>query len=237
MHGLVLSKDFPEDLALIQVDFSENYTCVHQDEVQSAHWHQAQVSLFTAAIYHFGVVNPVVIASDILDHSKETVVCYVSHLLDNNPSGITKVEMWSDGPSSQFKNRFVAAALYNLETKYHIKIKWNFFAISHGKGPLDGIGGTLKRVVFDQVKRRRCQVTDAATFVEAAKQSGTTVNVFHLTESDISKRNDSLSLKRTWEKAPELPEIKKFHCIAVANSNPEGFVLSGDVCDANSKIK
>ena len=36
--------------ALLQVYFSENYTCVSQDEIQSAHWKQQQVSLFTAAL-------------------------------------------------------------------------------------------------------------------------------------------------------------------------------------------
>lgn len=242
LHSLVLSDDFPKDVALIQVDFSENYTCVHQDEVQSAHWHQSQVSLFTAAAYHSGVIHPVVIASDILDHTKETVVCYVSHLLDEIPSSIRKVEMWSDGPSSQFKNRFIAAALDVLETKYNIKIKWNFFATSHGKGPVDGIGGTLKRVVFEQVKRRVCQVTDAASFVEAAKRSGTSINVLHLTESHITERNDTLNLKRTWENAPKLSGITKFHCLVTANRNPEGFVLSRDSLesersrDANSTI-
>ena len=32
--------------AIIQVDFSENYACLHQDEIQSAHWYQEQVTLF-----------------------------------------------------------------------------------------------------------------------------------------------------------------------------------------------
>ena len=36
--------------ALIQVDFSENYTCVAQDKIQSAHCKQHRVSLFTVAI-------------------------------------------------------------------------------------------------------------------------------------------------------------------------------------------
>ena len=40
--------------ALIQVDFSESYTCAAQDEIQSAYWKQHQGSLFTAAIWHSG---------------------------------------------------------------------------------------------------------------------------------------------------------------------------------------
>ena len=30
---------------------------------------------------------------------------------------------------------------------FGIPAKWNFFAISHGKGPCDGVGGTVKHEV------------------------------------------------------------------------------------------
>jgi len=50
VHALVLSNEYPRDLCVIQADFSENYTCAFQDEIQSAHWQQSQVSLFTAAV-------------------------------------------------------------------------------------------------------------------------------------------------------------------------------------------
>ena len=34
-----------------------------------------------------------------------------------------------------------------FETKYQIKVYWNMFAQSHGKGPVDALGGTVKREV------------------------------------------------------------------------------------------
>ena len=38
--------------AVVQVDFSENYdTCLSQDEIQSAHWNQRQVSVFPIFIW------------------------------------------------------------------------------------------------------------------------------------------------------------------------------------------
>ena len=36
------SPDLDASKALLQVDYSENYTCVYQDEIQSAHWKQHQ---------------------------------------------------------------------------------------------------------------------------------------------------------------------------------------------------
>ena len=72
---------------------------------------------------------------------------YVSRLLDDIPATVKSVSIRSDGPSSQFKNHYIAASLHALE-KQGIKILWNFFATSHGKGPVDGIGGSVKRHVW-----------------------------------------------------------------------------------------
>lgn len=36
-----------DDSAILQVDFAENFTCVAQDEIQSAHWNQKTVSPFS----------------------------------------------------------------------------------------------------------------------------------------------------------------------------------------------
>ena len=41
-----------------------------------------------------------------------------------------------------------------LQEKHHIHIHWNFFATSHGKGPVDGIGGAVKRYVWTAAKQR-----------------------------------------------------------------------------------
>ena len=51
------SKYFEERLAnlgkeeaVVQVDVAENYTCKYQNEPQTAHWNQGQVTLFTVAV-------------------------------------------------------------------------------------------------------------------------------------------------------------------------------------------
>ena len=166
--------------ALIQVDFSENYTCVAQDEIQSAHWKQHQVSLFTAAIWHSGSIHSYVIASDNINHSKETIIAYTDRLLDLLPNNVTTTSFWSDGPSSQFKNRYHIASLAGLQRDHNVEITWNYFATSHGKGPVDGIGGSVKRFVWDKVRSRKHHVNSASTFVLAA-QNMPNVEVLEMT--------------------------------------------------------
>jgi hypothetical protein len=83
-----LATDFDKLFALLQVDFSENYTCMFQDEIQSAHWKQDQVSLFTAALWFDGKLHPTVIAFDDLNHGKEMAVSYIDHHLDTLPATV-----------------------------------------------------------------------------------------------------------------------------------------------------
>ena len=36
---------------LLHFDFSENFSCGHQESIQSAYWCQSQVSIFTVVVY------------------------------------------------------------------------------------------------------------------------------------------------------------------------------------------
>ena len=64
---------------------------------------------------------------------------------------VKKLYIWSDGPSSQFKNKFVANTLLWLSEKHSVNIEWHFFATSHSKGCVDGVGGSIKRHVTQKV--------------------------------------------------------------------------------------
>ena len=37
---------------LLHFDFSGNFSCSHQESIQSAYWCRSQVSIFTVAVYH-----------------------------------------------------------------------------------------------------------------------------------------------------------------------------------------
>ncbi|KAJ8033178.1 39S ribosomal protein L13, mitochondrial [Holothuria leucospilota] len=163
-----LSESHNSHSALLQVDFSENFTCVAQDEIQSAHWNQRQVSLFTAALWHSGSLHSHILVSDNLTHSKDTITAYMDVLLGYLPDSVSSISIWSDGPASQFKNRYMAASLHPLGKAHKIDIEWNFFATSHGKGPVDGIGGSAKRFVMQKVLNGQHIVTNAASFADAA---------------------------------------------------------------------
>ena len=87
-----------------------------------------KVSILTAAFWFPAKIHPTVLVSDNLDHSKESIIPYMDIIFEMLPDSVQTVSIWSNGPSSQFKNRFMVAAVPLLERKFKKGIVWNYFA-------------------------------------------------------------------------------------------------------------
>ncbi|XP_033122950.1 uncharacterized protein LOC117121756 isoform X2 [Anneissia japonica] len=59
---------------------------------------------------------------------------------------VKKICYFSDGCAAQYKNRKNFLNLCLHEEDFGVQAEWHFFATSHGKGPSDGVGGTIKRL-------------------------------------------------------------------------------------------
>ena len=101
----------------------------------------------TACAWVCGEANSFGVVSDYQSHDKyftlAALIKILSHLLVKYPEG-RNIEFYSDGAAQNFKQRFFLKAvsmiggilgLYNS-----FKFLYNFFATSHGKGSVDGIG-------------------------------------------------------------------------------------------------
>ena len=71
------------DSAVIQVDFSENYSVMHQDEIQSANWHHEQVTVFTCVSWVDNICHSYTIVSDYLSHEKLAVYRFLGIILSD----------------------------------------------------------------------------------------------------------------------------------------------------------
>ena len=56
------------------------------------------------------------------------------------------------------------------------EFRWNFFATSHGKGAVDGVGGVLKRRAWNKVNARQVVIQNAAESTDAVKDGGIICN-------------------------------------------------------------
>ncbi len=140
----------PGELLVIG-DFAENYGFVMQNAVQGFHWTNTQATLHPWVVYYkdSGELKhvSVVIISDCLAHDAAAVKLYQKKLiqflkLQNIP--MQKITYMSDGAASQYKNCKNFINLCHHQKDYGIEGEWHFFATSHGKGPCDGVGGTVK---------------------------------------------------------------------------------------------
>jgi hypothetical protein len=207
------------DIAVLQMDFAENYACIAQDEIQSAHWNQNQVTLFTTVTWLKGEVMSKVIVSDCMQHTKSSVMVFLDEILKNLPSTVKEVRIWTDGPSSQFKNKFVMEGMRMLSKKYGVNLEWNFSATSHGKGPVDGIGGCLKRKATNRVKMRQCVINNATDFFKAVNE-GSQIVVTFITAEAVQAREKSLGLPDVFANAAQIQGISQYHWVGI-NRNGE----------------
>ncbi|CAG4981646.1 unnamed protein product [Colias eurytheme] len=71
---------------------------------------------------------------------------------------LKKVSVFSDGCAAQFKNRYTLLNLCYSESDWGVEVEWCFFASSHGKGAVDGIGATAKRLLWSAIMTRRAAI-------------------------------------------------------------------------------
>ena len=81
--------------------------------------------------------------------------------------------IWSDGPSSEFKNKFMTYSSFNHSVRSAKAFLMEIFATSHRKGVVDGIGDKAKSLVQVKVMSKaddRIIVQFLNKFSKAAEQ-------------------------------------------------------------------
>lgn len=196
--------------AIFHVDYSESYKNKQQDEIQSAYFGQSSFSLFTACVYHLDgndslYKRPITVVSESSDHSRLAALTCIDFVMKEVEKHIflKKIIIWSDGCASQFRSRYV----FKLLSTYRpdLSIEWHYNEAHHGKGPMDGIGGTIKNVVFRQVKSGKTIINSAEDFCKAANQFCPSIaTLFQQSEVLLKEPVDI-------QKAPVIPSTLKIH--------------------------
>ena len=159
-----LKEDLPENHVIIQMDFAENYNCSTSENVQSSYWCQTGVTLHPCVIYYTvsgedGVMldhKSIVYVSDMLSHNTSMVYTIIDELLPEIKTLIPDVQCihyYTDSPFSQYRNKAIFHLIATHQERYGITATWDYFECGHGKGPCDGVGGTIKRSADQAVKQ------------------------------------------------------------------------------------
>jgi hypothetical protein len=160
------------------MDFSENFILKEQDEVQSAHWINNMLTIFTAVVWTCESTDSFAVVSDYLVHDKVAVLSYFNSILDLLCIAGKRLLIFTDGPSSQFKNRYILSSLPVIVAERALRsLEWHYFATSHGKGAVDGIGGEIKRLARTLIMSRRAQIRSLSDFVEHVRPGKIKVDI------------------------------------------------------------
>ena len=73
------------------------------------------------------------------------------------------------------------------ESVLNIKLTWHFFATSHGKGVVDGLGGSIKRSVWHIICSQDCTISNASEYAHLARQRNLNIDIFFITKFKVEK--------------------------------------------------
>ncbi|XP_018374535.1 PREDICTED: uncharacterized protein LOC108768312, partial [Trachymyrmex cornetzi] len=123
-----------------------------------------------------------VIISDGNNHDAIAVHVYlkiINDFLKESFSNATKIVYFSDGAPQQFKNFKNFVNIYYHKKDFNLDAEWHYFATAHGKGPCDGIGGTVKRIAARVSLQRPIheQITTAHELFEWASKPSSLPNI------------------------------------------------------------
>lgn len=211
-----LKKNLDETEIVLQEDFAENYAIKQQNEIMTAYWVSTGVTVFTAVINSQKETYSYAVVSNSLKHDKYSVIAFNKAILSHAEShGISfeKIHIFSDGAGSQFKNRFALSMIKDPQI-LHPGIKsldWSFFGTAHGKGPVDGVGGTVKRAIWRRVLRKSVVINDAKEFSTEAERACPNITVLYVDDKTI--HDTELILDDHWKlhHPNPIPETRANH--------------------------
>lgn len=204
---------------LILGDFAENYSFLLQDAAQGFHWNNAQATLHPFVCYfkEDGELNHinVIVISDCLNHDTVAVHLFQKKVIQFLKTKISfqmiKITYFSDGAASQYKNykNFINLCYHELD--FQVKAEWHFFATSHGKGPCDGIGGTVKRLAAKASLQRvfNNQIMTPRQLYEFGKENIEGIDFIFSTIDEWSEEQSLLAER--FSMASTIPGTQKLH--------------------------
>lgn len=205
-----LRNNLSENAVVIHIDFSENYSCKYNEEIQSVHFggSLSQVTLHTGVAYTSSATESFCTLSASKRHDPASIWAHLEpvmrYLLEKYPQ-LNNFHFVSDGPTTQYRCRknffFFSTEVFTFGARF---ATWNFLEAGHGKGAADGIGSVLKRTA-DNLVSQGTDITDVRSMYEALSSS-INVKMWLIPSETIDKYDTKLP-----ETIPSVPGTMTIH--------------------------
>ena len=141
-------------IVIMVLDFGENFKTLFQDEIKSAHFAKAQITIHPIIVYYLDQVTRVlqseslVMLSEDLQHDHHAVAAFtkeaITFLRITRGVEIKGIIEFTDGCTSQYKSASAFTDISFANQDFGVPMSRNFFGSEHGKGAPDGETGAIK---------------------------------------------------------------------------------------------
>lgn len=160
--GICVDKIREGSIAMV-MDFSENYGCVFQSEVQSGFFDRNQVTIHPMMCYYtekqeekeFKVKHAIIGISEETKHDADLAITFENkaiEILEKKGVKVEEIHEWTDGCAAQYKGK---KAFADISLRKNPTVTRNYFETSHGKNVCDGLGATVKNACYRAVISNR----------------------------------------------------------------------------------
>ena len=170
---------------MLHLDLAENYRNDQQDAIQSVYLYKC-FRIFTSCSYpkspnNDSVTNDVILVTESSDHDRVTsmscqqnVVHKIKHMHEKTYENIY---VWSDGMGSHFKSRCI-------------------FKLLARKGPVDAVGGMVKKVILRKVKPDQLVVHSPLEVSESMAKLVPSIHSVYLPGNENIVKPEDISIAR-----------------------------------------
>ena len=138
---------------LLRIDWSENVDLYQTRQEKSQYYTTISAVINTAVLYDTSdKVQCFATISDVKSHKADATWASLTAIFKHiDFSNCHHLYISSDSPSSQYRNYKNVFLMKAWAVSQNIDVSWVFTETGHGKGPMDGVGGGIKRVVKDKI--------------------------------------------------------------------------------------
>ena len=153
------------------------------------------------AVIHYKGVNgelkhkSLVVLSDEMAHTVATVFAFLKAIvgwIKQNLAHIQHIHYLSDSPTSQYRNGTIFNLVSLHKAMFGISASGQYFESGHGKGPCDGVGGSVKRAADRAVKTGKLIKTAQDFYAWGISETQSAVPYLFVMKEEVKKASTEL---------------------------------------------
>ena len=177
------------------MDYSVNIKLTEKNQAQSSHYSGRQQTLHDTLIqYPDKRYQYVYHISDDTNHDSVMTTQVIEDICKYHPEvrETGRLILRSDNCSTQYKSRFVFAALLAIAKKYNIRIDFFYGEAGHGRGLIDamawfGCKGPLRKSIITEDKWY-ANAEEMVTFLKTNIQAVDKSKEYHIVDQDVTAK-------------------------------------------------